>query len=303
MNIVISSLESSADALNKFASMTFKFGIAIGGSCILLYSLRIGHFPKGLSLGDGLLFLLTAGCFGAVYALFVGSLVSLGSCLSLITKPLLSAALWLVEKVTNKKTTLVYEIAQFHWSSLFFAGLALIMIWKFGKNDLWIYGQLLALSIMLHMIYSAAIGASQKYRDAEKLHSMVIEIPGKTQASDAASKEKSVHILGYVLVVLAPLLMGGVTGQLVDGAMRLAQVRIEQPTLYISSPYSSLIPVDLIANKKYSPEGHKAYEGMTVLFNGFGSTTVIAFRDGNQYRQLEIPNDHIIVEKMATPHK
>ncbi|MNJ78231.1 hypothetical protein D3C77_759200 [compost metagenome] len=81
--------------------------------------------------------------------------------------------------------------------------------------------------------------------------------------------------------------------------MRLAQVRIEHATIYVKAPYNTLVPDTLLAKEVRILEGYKAYSGVTVLFKGFGNTTVISFEDGDLKRQLDVPNDQIIVEKKS----
>lgn len=75
------------------------------------------------------------------------------------------------------------------------------------------------------------------------------------------------------MIVLLPLPISGVSGLLLDRAMRLANVRIKQPVIYAKAPYDELLPKSLIAKSLKAPEGYKAYEGISLLFKRFGSTT------------------------------
>ncbi|MDE3739401.1 hypothetical protein PSH28_22585 [Pseudomonas resinovorans] len=284
----------------KVTSAALKFSIALGGACVILYSIRIGHFPQGLALGDGLLFLLAAGCFGFMYAIFVAGLIGLGSCLSPVTNRVLKFSSWIMTKLRGKKTESLYELEPFQWAAVPFAFLALVMIGGLGQQDHSVYLKLLAVAVMLHFLYSVVIDTGRKLRAAEKLQGTVIETPDKAKASTDADKYKNVYLIVCFLMVLMPLLLGGVSGQLVDGAMRLANVRIDEAVIYTKAPYDALLPDSLIAKDLKSPEGYKAYKGISVRFKGFGSTTVIAFKDGVATRQLEIPNDQIIVEKQTT---
>jgi hypothetical protein len=126
----------------------------------------------------------------------------------------------------------------------------------------------------------------------------VIVTPEKDelQISGKAGKQKNAYLVSITVVMLMPLAIGGVSGLLMDGAMRMAQVRIEHAAVYVKAPYSALMPDALVAKEAKAPEGYKAYAGVTVQFKGFGNTTVIAFKDGGLQRQLDVPNDQIIVE-------
>lgn len=299
MKTVISSLESTAESLLKLTGAALKFSIALGSACVIIYALRVGHFPQGLTLGDGLLFLLAASCFGVVYAMFVGCLVSLGICLSIVTRPIFNFVFARIQKKVNPKKEMAYEMARFHWGAIPFALVAGVLIWAFGQHDNVAYWNLPVLSIALYVFYSIAKSAGAQYRRHERLLNSVIVTPEKDelQSSGEAGKKKSAYLVSITVVMLLPLVMGGVSGLLMDGAMRMAQVRIENAAVYVKAPYNALLPDALVVKEAKAPEGYKAYAGVTVQFKGFGNTTVIAFKDGELQRQLDIPNDQIIVEK------
>ncbi|PIF52747.1 hypothetical protein CLU80_5232 [Pseudomonas sp. 29] len=299
MKKVISSIESTADSLLKICSAALKFTIGLGSACVIIYALRIGHFPQGVTLGDGLLFLLAACCFGAVYVLFVASLTSLGICMSIVLRPLFRVFHAWTQRKKSKPKKMKYELARFHGAAIPFAVIGVVLILVFGQQEKAAYWQLTLLSVALYIFYSIAKGADEKRKRNERLLSTLIHTPEKAclQKTGNAEHEKSAYLVSLTVMMLTPILFGGVSGQLIDTAMRVAQVRIEKPTLYLKAPYSSLIPDALVAKDFKAPEGYKAYAGVTVEFKGFGSSTVISFPDGKIKRQLEIPNNQIIVEK------
>lgn len=300
MKEIISPFESAADNLMKVAGAVLKLSIALGSACVILYSIRIGHFPQGLALGDGLLFLLAAGCFGLLYAFFIAGLVGLGSCFSPLTKLVLKLCCWVMVRFRGKKIVPAYELEPFQWTAIPFAAMAVMMIIALGGSDYSVYLKLLAVAVILHILYSVASDAGRKLRAAQRFTDSVIEVQDKAQAAVEVSKHKNTYLIVCFLMLLLPLLVGGVSGQLVDSAMRLANVRIEHPVIYAKSPYNELLPESLIAKNQKAPEGYKVYEGISVRFRGFGNTVVVAFKDEGVERQLEIPNDQIIVEKKST---
>ena len=302
MKKVISSLESAADSLLKICSAALKFTIGLGSACVIIYALRIGHFPQGVTLGDGLLFLLAACCFGAVYLLFVASLTSVGICMSLMLRPIFRGVFAWTQRKAPKPKKMKYELARFHVAAIPFAVIGVILILVFGQQEVAAYWQLPLLSIALYIFYSIAKGADEKRKSNERLLNALIQTSEKIslQKTGNIEQEKNAFLVSLAVMMLTPILFGGVSGQLIDTAMRLAQVRIERPTLYLKAPYSSLIPDVLVANGFKAPEGYKAFTGVTVEFKGFGSSTVIAFPDGKLRRQLDIPNNQIIVEKKTS---
>lgn len=298
MKTFISSLESTTESLLKLTGAALKLSVGLGSACVIIYALRIGHFPQGLTLGDGLLFMLAASCFGAVCAMFVVCLLSLGIALSVVIRPIFNFLFKYIQKRINPKKEMAYKLAQFHWWSIPFATFAILLIWLFGKRDMVAYWNLPLLSIALYIFYSIAKSAGDQYRQHEHLLASVIVTAekGELQNYDKAGKLKSAYLVSIAVVMLTPLIIGGVSSLGVDGAMRMAQVRIEHAAVYVKAPYSALIPDTLIIKEVKAPDGYKAYADVTVQFKGFGNTTVISFKDGALRRQLDVPNDQIIVE-------
>ena len=94
MPFIPSSLEQNLESVLKIVAVSSKFGVLVGGICVIAYSLRINYFPQDLSVGDGLLFIMAAACFGVIYAFFVGSLVSLGITVSPATRGVFQLIVW-----------------------------------------------------------------------------------------------------------------------------------------------------------------------------------------------------------------
>lgn len=299
MKKVISSLESTSDSLLKICGAVLKFTIGLGSACVIIYALRIGHFPQGVTLGDGLLFLLAACCFGAVYAVFVASFTGLGICMSIVLRPMFRASFTWSQRKELKPKKMKYELARFHGAAIPFAVIAVLLVLAFGQQAKEAYWLLPLMSVALYVFYSIATGADAQRKRNERILSTLIHTPEKAllQKAGSVEKDKSAYLVSIAVMMLTPILFGGVSGQLIDTAMRIAQVRIETATLYLKAPYSSLMPDNLIPKDLKAPEGYKAYTGVTVEFKGFGSTTVISFPDGKLRRQLVIPNNQIIVEK------
>ncbi|MCY0858769.1 hypothetical protein [Cupriavidus sp. D39] len=93
-----------------------------------------------------------------------------------------------------------------------------------------------------------------------------------------------------------PLLLGRVSGQILDAAMRFAKVRLEHPAIFVKSPYALMLPNNLVSKEHGSLAEYTRFDGTVVLFNGFGKNTIVSFPDGETTRTLKIPNDQIIVE-------
>lgn len=280
----------------KVASAVLKISIALGGTYVLIYSIRIGHFPQGLVLGDGLLFLLIAGCFGFIYTFFLVSLIGLGSCLRPLTKFVLGAVDWSLIKLRRKKTDLYETLEPFQFFSIFPAIMAILLIAIFSGRCYEAYVTYFFIAIVLYFFYSLAIKAEREISIAKKQKNTIVYIPGKAKALIEVKRHKNTYLMSCFLIPTFPLLIGGVFGPLADGAMRLAHVRIDNAVIHMKKPYSDFLPNSLIDEDLETPVGYRSYKNINVLFKGFGITTVIAFKDDATVRQLEIPNDQIIVE-------
>jgi len=298
MPLIPSSLEQNLESVSKIAAISSKFGVLVGGICVIAYSLRINYFPQDLSVGDGLLFIMAAACFGVIYAFFVGSLVSLGITISPITQVVFRLMVWGVNFFKKRKVEPEHKLAPFEWSSLLFAIFAVVIILLFGSLDSTLYWSLPTLSVGLYLFYSVYLSCGKKIKEIETIKNARIHSEAKENVAQLGDVEKlrAGQIFSLATILIIPLLLGGVSGQLLDAAMRAAHVRIEKAVIYLKEPYSTLLPKSLVSKDKASPKDFIAFDGAVVLFKGFGKTTVISFADGTTTKKLEIPNDQVIVE-------
>jgi hypothetical protein len=298
MHIIPSTLEQNIESVSKIATTASKFGVFVGGICVITYSLRINYFPQDLSVGDGLLFVMAAACFGVIYVFFVASLVSLGITLSPAIRLVFKILEWGVNKFRRRKDEPVHTLAPFEWLAALFSLFALLIIWVLGSKDSKVYWSLPLLSVWLYLFYSLYLSFGNKIKKILAIKNSVVHSKEKENVAQLgdADKFRTGQLFSLATILVIPLLLGGVSGQLLDAAMRAAHVRIEKPVVYVKEMYSVLLPKSLISKDNISPKGFTAFDGTVVLFKGFGKTTVISFSDGATTRTLEIPNDQIIVE-------
>lgn len=295
----ISSLEKNIESLSKIVTAASKFGVLVGGVCVVSYSLKIDHFPQDLSIGDGLLFLMTAACFGFVYVFFMVSLVALGISLSPATRLVVRQILWVINLFRKREIRQLYEFAPFEWLAVLFALFSIIIIFALGNRDPSMYWSLPLLSIGLYFFYSVYKSSDNKLKRIEAVENSVLHTAEKEEILQLGIPEhlRKAQLFSIAMILLVPLALGGLTGQLLDAAMRMAHVRVEKATIYVKEPYSSLITKSATAKNRNSPAGYTAFDKVIVLFKGFGKSTVISFQDGSTSRNLEIPSDQVIVEE------
>jgi len=248
----------SVEALLKAMTFFSKIGILAGGICVLGYFLRIGHFPQGLTIGDGLLFMLTAVCFGIIYLLFVVSLVSLGVVMSPVSKGLTKLYIWLYKFRKTRPPSQVYDFAKFSLEHFIFAIFAVLFILVLGRDN------------------SSFISAGAKIRNLEFAENSPFKIEEYGDLAQAKIKKlRKAQMLSLGLILIMPILLGGVTGQLLDGAMRQANIRIESATIFVKEPYASLVPS--VKRSKTQPLAmqYVKFDGILILSKGIGNMTVL----------------------------
>ena len=168
-----------------------------------------------------------------------------------------------------------------------------------AQRDITLAWNLPLLSIFLYFMYSIYLSASSQLIELARIVESPVETSLRADYNTLhkISKLKVSRWAAPLSIVTVPLLLGGATGEVLDASMRAAKIRIESPIVYIKQPYSSLVPTTLVTPVLQAPDGYLVYKGVTVLFHGFGTVTVLTFDDGQRRRTLDIPNEYIIVER------
>lgn len=298
MSTTSSFTERNIESVAKIATTASKLGVLVGGICVISYSLRINHFPQDLSVGDSLLFLVAAACFGVIYAFFVASLVALGITLSPVTRLIFNLFVWVMNQFRKRKIEPEHALAPFEWLAVLFSLFSVIIILALGSRDSAAYWSLPLLSIGLYLFYSIYISSGNKIKKIEIFSNSVLHTNEKESTTQLGNLEKlgRVQLFSLTNILIVPLILGGVSGQILDASMRVANVRIEKAVIYVKEPYSSLLPKSAASTSQSAPRDYTAFDKIVVLFKGFGKTTVISYQDGNTTRKLEIPNDQLIIE-------
>jgi hypothetical protein len=287
----------TVEGLLKALTFASKIGILAGGICVLGYSLRIGHFPQGLTIGDGLLFMLAAVCFGIIYTLFVASLVSLGVVMSPAIKLLTKLYVWSYKFRKARPPSQVYDFAKFSLPYLIFAIFAVLFILGLGSHDSNAYWNLPLLAIAMYFFYSGFLSAGEKIRNLEISQNSLVKIDKQGDLPLTKIQQlRKAQMLSLALILIMPMLLGGVTGQLLDGAMRQAHIRIESATIFVKEPYASLIPA--VKKSKTQPLAmqYVKFDEILILSKGIGNMTVLYLPDGESEKRLGVPNDQLIVD-------
>ncbi|KGJ96613.1 hypothetical protein [Pseudoalteromonas sp. ND6B] len=287
-------LDKQLDIANKALSLVFKTGLTIGGSVLLVYCWRIGYFPRDVSIGDGLLFLMLAIAFGGVYLLFTVSLTSLGITLRPIWNVIylvFSFVIKIYNKFSGKKTPIPkLNIITAKAEHFVFALFGLLFVLGFGSFDIKVVGSLIVAVFSCAYLWSVHQGSGNEILDIESKENLT-----GTDNKRILSLKKHQKILVTVIFFI-PLLFGGVSGKLLDGAMRLSNVKEDKVTVHIKQPYIKYVEAHNIKAKTSSlGDDYGTFENMNILFNGFGKNAVLIQNGIEKPINIIIPNDHLIV--------
>ncbi|WP_339483088.1 MULTISPECIES: hypothetical protein [unclassified Pseudomonas] len=291
-------LEKQIDIATKLLSLSAKIGLLIGGTCIVSYLLSNGHYPQGVSIGDSLLFLVAAFCFGLVCVYFSVSVTAAGVLLSPLFIPVLRGFAWLHGKVTGDKPVLEFKRPKITFFLVFFGLCGAVTIYVLTRKSPLEHILLILLPIAQYIIYSAYLEQNKKIKAAQPSAPEVVDFEHPEQNPHAEMKRlKRTRAVIAGVILLTPLLMGGVTSDLLQVAMSFAQIRIERATILVKPPYANLLP----APKDSALENYKSFDNATVIFRGVGNSTLIEMRTEETAIRLEIPNDSIIIERRVRP--
>lgn len=108
-------------------------------------------------------------------------------------------------------------------------------------------------------------------------------------------RPKTAHALSLIAIFVIPLVAGGVSGVLLEGAMRFANIKKGPSYVMLHAPYSTFIPSRFQAKQSPQAPDYTTFGGIDVMFSGIGQKSVIEFKDGRRARRLEIPNESILI--------
>ncbi|MCO8311743.1 hypothetical protein [Pseudomonas mandelii] len=289
-------LEKQIDIITKLLSLSAKIGLLTGGGAIVSYLLINGHYPQGVSIGDGLLFLVAAFCFGIVCLYFSVSITAAGILLSPILIPAINSIAWARKKLDIKNSDPAFTLQKINFPSVFFGACGIATIYFLARRNFVEHMPLILLPVFQYIMYSAFAEQSNKIMSAQpQPRTSIVPVPQESETQFNLKKIRKNRVMLAGIILIVPIFMGGVTSDLLKVAMNLAKIRIENTTILVKTPYSNLLP----SPKDSKVENFKAFEGATVIFRGVGNSTLIEMRSADTATRLEIPNDSIIIQRTA----
>lgn len=285
--------------------------IAIGILCLVAYLLTIGYIPSEISFGDTLIFLLIFVACSIVYAGLSVALFSFGISLMPVVYIILSTIdkylpphLRIGKKLPFPKISII-ELGASIYLLYIIRGL-LLLHWEISFY-------VVITSAFIALFYYPFYINRQKIKEFSNKFENLKDIIDDPDASENFKKFASIklkrletHIkdsikiaLFLILTPLVPMFFIGDIGKLfLDFTMQKTGVRIEKATLYIKAPYANLIELPKTTTKELSQHQTFIFKDVKVLFQGIGKNTLVSYKVKNIEKQIVIPNEYIIVERM-----
>lgn len=282
----------------ELLGITSKIGFLVGAGCIVIYSLMIGNYPKELTLGDGLLFLITAFVAGMYALIFIVSLLCLGIFLSPILKIIFRAIIIISNKYFNENLTIHYDLIRFDWLALVGSLYSLVIMLTLAQKNSLVLFSFPLLSILVYIFFSLFLSCRKKI---QALQCQTIELFSNNGKNPSKEKEvnkfRQIQKLSAFMVLVIPFLLGGVNSQLLQGTMRMIHIRTEAATIFLAEPYSTILSNPLVAELPIESKVWKRFDDVTILSAGYGKFSVISKGSEKDAIKLEVPNDKIIVKQ------
>lgn len=293
----LQTIESRVDFASKLLSLAFKVGVLFGGACLLFYCYRLNYFPVGLSVGDGFLLILLATSFGIVYGLFVISLTALGLWLTPFLRPIQRLVFSIRQRFMKRRPNEPLELVRPDLNALifgFFGIVFIVAIYQVERSVIW---TLPVTSFLLGIVFAAYQKSSSKLAEVLKAEAAKIRPPADGLRVLHLDKERlrTARALSLIALFATPLLVGGVSGILLEGGMRFANIRKGPSYVMLRMPYSAFIPARFQAKQLPQVPDYTTFEGVDVVFSGMGQKSVIEFKNDRKAQRLEIPNESILI--------
>ncbi|KAF1020140.1 MAG: hypothetical protein GAK29_03719 [Acinetobacter bereziniae] len=282
---------------SKYLSLLFKLGTFLGALCFTLYCHNLNYFPTGVSISDSLLFIIFAGSFCLIYGFMIVCLLSLGVCITYILKPLFKfihkyykryklhkGALEVTDPIEFVKPEMIHVF-------LALLGVLFIYIMYTSDSDPTVLLSLLATTFFLSIIWAG-------YHDHRLKPINFTQENNELPLAQQHENIKKTKWTLLVIMIIIPLLFGGVSGRVLEAGMRFSNLNIGVSSVLVKPPYDKAIPEKYKdQNPIYAENGFIAFKDIDVKLSGIGQKTVVQFMPltGTKPQTLAIPNDRIIV--------
>ena len=263
----------------------------IGVIVLIIYLIRIDHYPSNISLENGVTILLVSYISGLYYTLLWCATISLGwAILNIINKAAKISKIKAIQAIDNISET---DKPDYHERIIRFIFATILASITFLSSGCF-YAALVAI-VSTCLYATAAIFAY-----AEKSQKI-------GQDSKVAKTEISLFNLLAITLLSAPITMASIynlanIGKLVDGTMGIVGIRVENKDIYIKAPYGELFSAN---SGNTTPVGNNfiILKNAKILLNDIGGETLISYGDAKTAKRLSIPSAYVSIGEIFELNK
>jgi len=285
------------ELINIGLNTAFKLTAGSGIIIVIIYCIKIGQFPREISFGDGIIFTAISVIFGFFYFVSVYLFICLGA---YTVKPMfyickkIEFFINLYRSKTGLKPKYIRTpVLKTAHNNKLFASFGLLII--FFSIHQWV--DVLA---WLTCIFCSHV-CLDKYSNTIRIKSNIKNKSPETITSRERShlqyiESKKILLVCTVVLLITPLIITDIGYTIINGTMRLAKIRDENTTIYVSSPYVELLDEQGIHGAKSTiAGGFKKYEHSKILLNSFGPENIVEFDINKKRHVLSIPRDKMYI--------
>lgn len=300
MSKEVSYLGFSLATITEFSSFILKAALAVGCACLILYFIRIGYFPSGVSFGDSILLLMIAVCFGMVSSIVVGAYIYIGLLFSYANRSIINAFLWIISIWPSKEIKYLHY-AKFQLLSLIISPFGFLIIYVLSDKDVTSLIKSFFTMLLVFVLFSQnrddARRISKYYSFMKKSHLKLRRLDILRGLDFKLGEIKQRYLLTLISLIIIPLIYAGLTLTVLDRTMELVGVRTSHVTVYIKSEYAPLFVEAGGIEMTTSAKGYNKFKNITIAFSGFGDKTALLVDGDKKIGVIAIPNDSLIFYK------
>lgn len=261
-----------------------KNSLWVGATVCIIYCIQLGFFPKGITIGETITFIIFTFAFSIVYLFYV--LIFL-VCGVFIIRP----TAYIIYHVFYKKKYPYGELYSdeipkeyryfIPFLFLLFAPILISLSFEYGYE------------LIICSLFSGGIWylfQNIKYRNNMRL------FPSKEQLFIP-------NILIF-LIILLPLFLAIQPSLTIlpKSTIRILNLSFDKITVHVKNPYNKLITSNgIYGNKSQLGSEYLCYEKSDILLDGLFGNTILELYDKDVKLRLSIPNEYILYFQHQTP--
>ncbi len=284
-----SQIKDFFDLISSFFKALFAFSLIVGGGVLMGYFQSIDYYPFDISVGDGLFFTMIAIAFGFYYSLFLMLITSLGLKLRPLWLGLEKSCFFIKNKfsISPGQNELIFTPNKTERVLWFPALLGLWWVWGLSRPSIYPIN----IQPFFFLLFISWLCA----HSFDEIIEISKSLPGLT--GDEQRRKKQFRIAYFFTLFFAPLILGGITSNLVSGAMRTLKIRNDNVVVHLKNPYPTYAAeAGVDGTKSAFGDEYLKYEKVEVLFSGLGKYTVLSVKGKDQrIRKIIVPTESAIV--------